>query len=134
MMEVTGLDINRTQLDEIESALGEMLAGSRASSVILINSTDGSLISARGSIGELDTVSLAALAAGAFASTQEIARLVGEPEFTVLFHQGKRQHVHVNAAGSQCLLMTLFSDETTIGMVRLCARKACLRIQHTLER
>jgi predicted regulator of Ras-like GTPase activity (Roadblock/LC7/MglB family) len=134
MIEVTGLGISRIQLDEVESALDEMLEGSKASSVILINSDDGSLITAKGLTEALDTVSLAALTAGAFASTQEIARLVGEPEFTMLFHQGKRYHVHVHVAGRHCLVMTLFSDETTLGMVRLCARKACLRVQHALER
>jgi predicted regulator of Ras-like GTPase activity (Roadblock/LC7/MglB family) len=131
---MTGLSITRTQLDEVESALGEMLAGSKASSAMVINSDDGSLITAGGLTEALDTVSLAALAAGAFVSAREIARLVGEPEFTVLFHQGKSHHVHVSVAGEHCLLMTLFTDETPVGMVRLCARKACLRIQHALAR
>ncbi len=133
MIETIGLDITQGQLEEAESALTEMLAGSKASSVIVINSIDGSLITCKGSTDALDTVSLAALAAGAFASTKEIARLVGETEFTMLFHQGKSHHLHVNVAGPRCLVMTLFSDETTVGMVRLCARKACLRIQHALE-
>jgi len=133
MIETTGLTISEAQLPDIEHALEEMLAGSKAASVLLINSDDGSLISARGLTEELDTTSLAALAAGTFASAREIARLVGEPEFTVLFHQGKRQHVHVNLAGEHGLLMTLFSDDTTVGLVRLCARKACLRVQHVLD-
>ncbi len=132
MIETTGLTITQAQLSEIESALDEMLAGSKAASVLLINSDDGSLIGARGLTEALDTTSLAALAAGAFASAREIARLVGEPEFTVLFHQGKRHHVHVNLAGERGLLMTLFTDDTTVGLVRLCARKACLRLQHLL--
>ncbi len=133
MIEITGLKITQTGLAELEEALGEMLEGSKASSVLLINCDDGSLIAARGLTEELDTTSLAALAAGTFASAREIARLVGEPEFTVLFHQGKRQHVHVNLAGQHGLLMTLFNDDTTVGLVRLCARKACLRIQHVLS-
>ena len=133
MIEASGLSITQTQLDEADSALGEMLGGSKASSVILINSDDGSLIRVKGSADELDTVSLAALAAGAFVSTQEIARQIGEPEFTMLFHQGRTHHVHVNVAGEHCLLMTLFDDETTVGMVRLCARKACLRIKHAFD-
>jgi predicted regulator of Ras-like GTPase activity (Roadblock/LC7/MglB family) len=133
-IETTGLAITQTKLDEIERTLDEMLVGSKASCVIVINCDDGGLVTARGSTEALDTVSLAALAAGAFASTREIARLIGEPEFTVLFHQGRRHHVHVNVAGEHCLLMTLFDDETTVGMVRLCARKACLCIKHALDR
>jgi len=132
MFDASGMVVREDSLTTIEEALDEMLEGSKASSVLLVNSCDGSLVAARGVTGPLDTTSLAALAAGAFASTREIARLVGEPEFTVLFHQGKRQHVHVNIAGEYGLLMTLFGDETTVGLVRLCARKACLRIQSAL--
>lgn len=133
MIEATGLVIDETALADLESALEEMIRDSKAACVLLINADDGSPIAARGLTEALDTMSLAALAAGAFASTREIARLVGEPEFTVLFHQGKRQHVHVNLAGEHGLLMTLFGDDTTVGLVKLCARRACLRIGHTLS-
>lgn len=129
MLETMGLTITESQLTEINAALGEMLTDSKASSVLLINSDDGSLIASHGPTEELDTVSLAALVAGAFASTREVARLVGEPEFTMLFHEGKHHHVHVNVAGGHGLLMTMFDDDTTIGMVRLCARKAAMRLQ-----
>ena len=132
MIEMADLTISQTQLSEIDSVLDEMLTGSKAASVLLINSIDGSLFAAKGLTEDLDTTSLAALAAGTFASAREIARLVGEPEFTVLFHQGKRQHVHVNQAGEHGLLMTLFTDDTTVGLVRLCARKACARVRHVL--
>jgi predicted regulator of Ras-like GTPase activity (Roadblock/LC7/MglB family) len=133
MFDATGLVVRQEGISAIEDALDEMLGGSNASSVLLINSIDGSVLVTRGMTETLDTTSLAALAAGAFASTREIARLIGEPEFTVLFHQGKRQHVHFNRAGEHGLLMTLFSDETTVGLVRLCARKACLIIQTALS-
>ena len=132
MIDVTGIVLKAEDLAAIEAALDEMLEGSKASSVLLINGIDGSLLAARGETGALDMTSLAALTAAAFASTSEIARIVGEPEFTVLFHQGKQQHVHVNVAGQQSLLMTLFGDETTVGLVRLCAKKARLRIQAVL--
>jgi predicted regulator of Ras-like GTPase activity (Roadblock/LC7/MglB family) len=133
VLEATGLIVRQNDLTEIERALDDMLDGSKAGCVLLINSIDGSLIASRGSTDLLDTTSLAALAAGAFVSTQEIARLVGEPEFTVLFHQGKQHHVHVNVAGERGLLMTLFGDDTTGGLVRLCARKACTRIRSVLS-
>lgn len=133
MIQETGLVITEHCLSELEVVLEEMLAGSKATCVLLINSNDGSPLTSRGSTSDLDTTSLAALAAGAFASTREIALLVGEPEFTVLFHQGKRHHLHVNLAGEHGLLMTLFSDDTTVGLVRLCARKACARIELLLS-
>ncbi len=131
-MQTTDLVIREEELREIGCALEEMARESGAKCVLLIGRDDGSLLATHGRLEALDTVSLGALAAGAFASAREIARLIGEPEFSVLFHQGKREHVHVNLAGERGLLMTLFDDTTTVGMVRLCARQACARIERVL--
>jgi len=133
MAQITDLIIRPNELAELEAALREMLRSSRAHCVLLINRDDGSVLASQGFTEALDRTSLAALAAGAFASAREIARLIGEPEFSVLFHQGQRQHVHVNIAGEHGLLMTLFDDSTTVGLVRLCARKACMRIERVLS-
>jgi len=128
----TDLVIREEDLVDLDRALQHMLRQSLAKCVLLINRDDGSLITSQGFLEDLDTISLAALAAGAFASAREIARLVGEPEFSVLFHQGEREHVHVNLAGSHGLLMTLFDDRTTVGLVRICAREACAHLREHL--
>lgn len=133
MTQTTDLIIRAHDLAELEQALGEMLRGCRARCVLLINRDDGNLIASQGFTESLDTTSLSVLAAGAFASAREIARLIGEPEFNVLYHQGKHQHVHVDRAGERGLLMILFDDSTTVGLVRLCARKACVRIRCILS-
>jgi len=133
MTQITGLIIQAEDLAELEEVLKEMLRGSQAQCVLLINQDDGSLIGLQGDTTALDTTSLAALAAGAFASAGEIARLISEPEFDVLYHQGRQRHVHVNLAGEHGLLMTIFDDNTTVGMVRLCARKAAVRIRVVLS-
>ncbi len=128
----TDLVIHEEDLVKLDHVLQGVLRQSLAKCVLLINRNDGSLITSQGFLEDLDTISLGALAAGAFASAREMARLVGEPEFSVLFHQGEREHVHVNLAGDHGLLMTLFDDRTTVGLVRLCAREACARIQGVL--
>jgi predicted regulator of Ras-like GTPase activity (Roadblock/LC7/MglB family) len=130
----TDLVIGISDLSELEQALDDMVQGSRARCALLINRDDGSVIAGQGYLDSLDTTSLGALAAGAFASAREIARLIGEPEFSVLFHQGRREHVHVNLAGDHGLLMTLFDDQTTVGLVRLYARRASTRIRRVLSR
>lgn len=134
MTQTMDLVITEKDAAEFERTLAAMLRDSRARAVLLISRDDGSMLTAQGYLDSLDTTSLAALAAGAFASACEIANLIGEPEFSVLFHQGRREHVHVNLAGEHGLLMTLFDDSTTVGLVRLCARKACERIERTLSR
>ena len=72
---------------------GALVSQSLATCALVISRNDGSLITVHGVLEGLDTVSLAALAAGSFASAREIACLVGEPEFSVLFHQGEHEHV-----------------------------------------
>ena len=130
--QMTDLVIREEDLVVYDQVLQRMLRQSLAKCVLLINRDDGSLITSQGFLEDLDTISLGALAAGAFASAREIARLVGEQEFSVLFHQGEREHVHVNLAGNRGLLMTLFDDRTTVGLVRLCAREACGQIERML--
>jgi predicted regulator of Ras-like GTPase activity (Roadblock/LC7/MglB family) len=94
---------------------------------------DGHLITRQGFTHSLDTTALAALLAGSFASTKEIARLVGEPEFSVLFHQGKRDHIHINLVGERSILVIIFDDRTTIGMVRLYAKEVGSEMQAIFE-
>ena len=55
-----------------------------------------------------DTVSISALAAGAFSSTGAMARLLGETEFTVLFHQGVKESIHVSTVDDETILLAIF--------------------------
>lgn len=108
-------------VERLNGALDVFLQETEAKCVLVIDK-GGHLITVRGVTDSMDTSSLSALAAGAFASTREIARLIGEPEFSVLFHQGRREHIHVSLIDSDTLLMAIFDDSTTIGIIRLYAR------------
>jgi predicted regulator of Ras-like GTPase activity (Roadblock/LC7/MglB family) len=132
MTSAAGLQIYEQQLEELQAVLERILEGSQCRCALLISPEDGSLLLARGVTRALDTASLAALAAAAFASTREIARLIGESEFTVLFHQGRRDHIHISLAGESAILMILFDDRTTVGMVRLYARENGQKIARIL--
>jgi predicted regulator of Ras-like GTPase activity (Roadblock/LC7/MglB family) len=108
-------------VERVNAALDVFLKETEAQCVLLLDK-GGQLIAVRGLTDTMDTTSLSALAAGAFASTREIARLIGEPEFSVLFHQGRREHIHVSLVDRDTLLMAIFDDRTTIGMIRLYAK------------
>lgn len=112
--------IGEQEYAAINDCLRGFLRESQARCAILVD-RDGQMLARQGFTQDLDTVSLAALTAGAIASTQEIARLLGEPEFTVLFHQGQREHIHFSLVGSRAILMCVFDDRTTIGLIRLVA-------------
>src|SRR5574338_50098 len=64
------------------------------------------------------------IAAGAFSSTAAMARLLGETEFTMLFHQGVKESIHVAAVDEHAILLAIFDSRTTVGMVRLFAKEA----------
>jgi predicted regulator of Ras-like GTPase activity (Roadblock/LC7/MglB family) len=108
-------------IERLNATLDVFLNETDAQCVLIIDK-GGHLIAVRGLTDSMDTASLSALAAGAFASTREIARLIGEPEFSVLFHQGRREHIHVSLIDGDTLLMAIFNDRTTIGIIRLYAK------------
>ena len=116
----------------IDGVLSNLLGESGAREVLLIDRS-GQPLAMSGTFRSLDTVSISALAAGAFASTGAMARLLGEPEFTVLFHQGVKESIHVSTVDDQTILMAIFDDRTTVGMVRLFAREASRLIGAILE-
>ena len=107
----------------ISGVLLNFLAESAAVDVLLIDRS-GQLLAQGGPDRSLDTVSLSALAAGAFSSTAAMARLLGEPEFTMLFHQGVKENIHVTAVDEDAILLAIFDSRTTVGMVRLFAKEA----------
>ena len=116
------LIIYEEEIATIDKLLKTMLKGAEAKCALLVDK-DGHLITRQGFTHSLDTTALAALLAGSFASTKEIAKLVGEPEFSVLFHQGKKDHIHMSIVGERSILVVIFDDRTTIGMVRLYAKE-----------
>jgi predicted regulator of Ras-like GTPase activity (Roadblock/LC7/MglB family) len=122
------LVIYQEETEKINVALKRLLKGSEAKCALLVDK-DGHLVTRQGFTQSLDTTSLAALLAGSLASTREIARLVGEPEFSVLFHQGKRDHIHMSLVGDRSILVVVFDDRTTIGMVRLYAKEASTELE-----
>ncbi len=126
------LIIYEEEINLIESLMSKMLKGAEAKCALLVDK-DGHLITRQGFTHSLDTTALAALLAGSFASTREIARLVGEEEFSVLFHQGKKDHIHMSLVGERSILVVIFDDRTTIGMVRLYAKEASTELGKIFE-
>jgi predicted regulator of Ras-like GTPase activity (Roadblock/LC7/MglB family) len=121
------LIIYEEEIEKIDLILARMLKGAEAKCALLVDK-DGHLITRQGFTHSLDTTALAALLAGSFASTKEIARLVGESEFSVLFHQGKKDHIHMSLVGDRSILAVVFDDRTTIGMVRLYAKETAAEL------
>ena len=110
--------ITKKDLEKIDLCLNKMVSSSRAHSVLLIDRS-GQLIAHHGSAPGVDILSLSALTAANFGATAEIARILGEEEFTLLFHKGKTENVYFSAIGEHVLMVTLFDDNTSLGLIRL---------------
>jgi predicted regulator of Ras-like GTPase activity (Roadblock/LC7/MglB family) len=110
--------ITKKDLEKIEGCLGKVVSSSFAHSVLLIDRS-GQLIAQQGNTPDIDVMSLSALTAANFGATAEIARLLGEEEFTLLFHKGRSENVYFSAVGEHTIMVTLFDDKTSLGVIRL---------------
>lgn len=110
--------ITKKDLEKINLCLDKMVSSSLAHSVLLIDRS-GQLITQHGNTPEIDILSLSALTAANFGATAEIARILGEEEFTLLFHKGKSENVYFTAIGEDVIMVILFDDTTSLGLIRL---------------
>jgi predicted regulator of Ras-like GTPase activity (Roadblock/LC7/MglB family) len=110
--------ITQKDLEKINFCLNKVVASSLAQSVLLIDRS-GQLIAHHGNAPAIDMSSLSALTAANFGATAEIAKILGEEEFTLLFHKGKSENVYFSAIGDHVILVTLFDDRTSLGVIRL---------------
>ncbi len=107
----------------ISEACERLVRDANARSVFLIDK-DGQLIAASGDVGAVDTASLASLAAGNIAATGGLARLLGEQEFPQLTHEGEKESLHLSLVGNRWILVVIFDDRSSLGLVRLRVRRA----------
>lgn len=118
-------------VEDINKLLGDFLERSQAKCALLIDK-EGHLVTKKGFTKSFNTDSIAALVAGSFASTREVAKLLGETEFSVLFHQGKNENIHIGLVAERALVVVIFDDRTTLGMVRLYAEELQQKLTDTM--
>jgi len=121
------LTFYKDDVDKIDKLLSEFLRLSGAKCALLIDK-EGHLVTKRGEMRTIDIDTISALVAGSFAATKEMARLLGEDEFTAMFHQGERDNIQLSLVGDRTLLTILFDDRTTVGMVRLYASETAKKL------
>jgi predicted regulator of Ras-like GTPase activity (Roadblock/LC7/MglB family) len=110
--------ITKKDIEKIDFCLDKVVSSSLAHSVLLIDRS-GQLIAHQGNTPGIDILSLSALTAANFGATAEIARILGEEEFMLLFHKGRSENVYFSAVGEHVIMVTLFDDRTSLGMIRL---------------
>lgn len=106
----------------IEGSLKDYLEKSEARWAALVD-RGGNLFAEFGDTGALDINTLCALAAGSFAATHELAKRLGENEFTALYQEGEGVSILMSSLVYDCLLLTVFDKRTNIGLVRFYAQQ-----------
>jgi len=109
--------IREQRYHEIKAVLARLRMDAAARVVVLVEK-DGQQIAVHGELGDLDTTSLASLAAGNVAATGGMARLIGENEFPTLSHEGERESIHISVIG-RILLLVVFGERSSLGLVKL---------------
>lgn len=105
-------------------AICERLTREANGNCVFLIDKNGQLIAQAGETEHLDTTSLASLTAGNIAATGGLAKLLGEKEFSILFHEGEKDNLHITIVGGRVILVVIFDHRSSLGLVRLRVKKA----------
>jgi predicted regulator of Ras-like GTPase activity (Roadblock/LC7/MglB family) len=125
--------LGQEQLDTIEEILEKDIFDLGVHCVFLIDMA-GNIIADRDN-GRVkhDIYSLAALAAGNFGAVSSMAKIIGEEEFSLLFHKGEKESIHFSKVLDDFLLVIIFGGATSLGFLRLKAEEAITKIKKVLQ-
>ncbi len=119
------------ELQQITRVCETLHRDANAQAVLVIDK-NGQAISQTGEVETLDVTSLSSLTAGNVAATGGIANLLQEKEFAGQFHEGERTNVHISIVGGRVILLVLFDERSSLGLVRLRVRKASAELERIL--
>jgi predicted regulator of Ras-like GTPase activity (Roadblock/LC7/MglB family) len=120
------------EFQRIRESLQRLRHDANANVVFLVDK-NGQQIAAVGDLQALDTTSLASLTAGNVAATDGLARLIGEKEFSILFHEGEKDNIHISIVAQRVILVVIFDERSSLGLVRLRVRRATTELDKIFE-
>jgi predicted regulator of Ras-like GTPase activity (Roadblock/LC7/MglB family) len=91
------------------------------------------MITSVGNTTNVDLVSFGSLAAADFAATSQLALLIGEDEFTELFHQGKQENIYITIVLSRIILVVIFGKTTNLGLIRVRIKTAVADLERIFK-
>ncbi|HJQ98401.1 MAG TPA: roadblock/LC7 domain-containing protein [Candidatus Polarisedimenticolaceae bacterium] len=122
-MAVSDLVLLEADHTRFASVLDRLRKDANAKVVFLIDK-NGQQLAHSGDVSGLDPTSLASLTAGNVAATDGLAKLLGEREFSILFHEGEHDNLHISIVAGKTILVVLFDEHSSLGLVRLRVKKA----------
>jgi predicted regulator of Ras-like GTPase activity (Roadblock/LC7/MglB family) len=131
-MAVSDLVLHETDHRRLATVLNRLREEANARVAFLIDK-NGQQLAVAGHLDGLDVTSLAALTAGNVAATDGLAKLLGEREFATLFHEGEHGSLHINVVAGRAILVVIFDERSSLGLVRLRVKKSTTDLSSILE-
>src|SRR5881394_3455030 len=120
------------EYQQIKDTLQRLQVDSNSKIVFLVDK-NGQQIAVHGDMRGVDATSLASLTAGNVAATDGLAKLIGEKEFSILFHEGERDNIHISIVAQRVILVVIFDERTSLGLVRLRVRRSMQELEKIFE-
>jgi predicted regulator of Ras-like GTPase activity (Roadblock/LC7/MglB family) len=120
------------EYEQLKRVITRLCADTNAKFVFLVDK-NGQQIAAHGEMLNLDTTSLASLTAGNVAATDGLAHLIGERGFPVLSHEGERDNLHISIVATRVILVIIFDERSSLGLVRLRVKRATAEMNSIFE-
>ena len=117
------LIITESDVQRFSEILDRLRKDSNAKLTFLVDK-NGQQLARSGELDEVDPTSLASLTAGNVAATDGLAKLIGEKEFSILFHEGESDNLHINVVAGKAILVVRFDERSSLGLVRLRVKRA----------
>lgn len=121
------------EFKQLQDIVGRLQTESSSKVVFLVDK-NGQQIAAAGDIHSIDATSLASLTAGNVAATDGLAKLIGEKEFSILFHEGERDNLHISIVGKRGILVVIFDSTSSLALVRLRVKKSSRELQEIFDK
>ena len=117
----------------INQILQTLIRAASARSVMLIDKT-GQLVSTIGEPPGFDVTSFSSLAAADFLANAQMAAMIGAEDFAAIVHQGTHESVYLSMIANRVILVVLFDKKTSLGLVRLKAKRSSDELTVVLNR
>ena len=116
----------------ILGVIGRLVREANAKGVFVVDK-NGQLIAEAGEVRGIDSTSLASLTAGSIAATGGLAKIIGEEDFPIHFHQGTRDNLHITTVARRMILVVIFDERSSLGLVRLRVKKAGAELEKLFD-
>lgn len=117
---------------KIDGILNNLLYESNARCALLVDRA-GQLVTTVGEQPTFDSAAFASLTAADFSANDQLASLIGEEEFDSLFHQGRKESMYLADVARRLILVVLFDNKTTLGLVRIKIKDAVRSLNGVFE-